>query len=185
VSGVQGLPEGAAGVYNGDMSYVVYVLLLVISLGAIGLNIFSLPGNWLMAVLALVVSWMSGWTAPYPGWLAVAAVVLVIAEGVEFAGSIVGARKFGASRSATWAAMFGAIAGAIIGVPVPLIGSVIGALLGAFFAAWIVELMQERTLKAASWAALGAALGRGVGLFAKIGCGLVVWVALAVTAWPG
>jgi uncharacterized protein YqgC (DUF456 family) len=167
------------------MSYVIYVLLLAISLGAIGLNVFSLPGNRLMAVLALAVSWASGWTAPRPWWLLLIVVVLLIAEGVEFAGSVVGARKFGASKAATWAAMFGAIVGAIVGVPVPLVGTVVGALLGAFFAAWLVELMKERTLKAASWAALGAALGRGVGLVAKIGCGLLVWVALAVLAWPG
>lgn len=172
-------------VYNEGMAYVLYALLLLISLGAIGLNIFSLPGNWVMAVLAVVVSWVSAWKAPPPGWLVLIVLVLVIAEAVEFAGSLVGARTFGASKSATWAAMFGAIAGALIGVPVPLIGSVIGALVGAFFAAWVVELMQERPLKAASWAALGATLGRGFGLVAKIACGLLVWVVLAVMAWPG
>jgi uncharacterized protein YqgC (DUF456 family) len=167
------------------MDYVMYVLLLLLSLGAVGLNVFSLPGNWLMAVMALVVSWLSGWTAPHPWVLIPVAVVLLVAEGVEFAGSIVGARKFGASNTATWAAMFGAIAGAIIGVPfIPVVGTVVGALLGAFLAAWIVELIQKRPVGAASWAALGAALGRGVGLVAKIGCGLVVWLALAVAAFP-
>lgn len=166
------------------MSLLLYLLLLAFSLAAVALNIFSIPGNWLMAVAALVVSWLSGWKAPHPGVWFLLVAVLLVAEGIELAGSVVGAKKFGASKAATWAAMAGAIFGALVGIPIFLIGSVLGALVGAFFAAWMVELLKDRPLREASWAALGAALGRGIGLVAKIGCGLAVWIALAIAAFP-
>ncbi|HVX83910.1 MAG TPA: DUF456 domain-containing protein, partial [Phycisphaerae bacterium] len=169
---------------NTPMHYLLYALLMLLSLAAIALNIFSIPGNWIMALAALLVSWLSGWTAPHPVIFLLILIVLLAAEAIELAGSMLGAKKFGASKSATWAAVFGAIAGAIIGVPVPIIGPVLGALLGAFFAAWLTELMHNRPLKDASWAALGAALGRGFGLVAKIGCGLIIWITLAFAAFP-
>lgn len=164
----------------------LYVMLLLLTLGAVGLNIISLPGNWIVFIAAISWSWYNGWSQP--GVIALVAMlgVLLAAEVLEFLGGMVGARKFGASKTASWMAILGAFAGALFGIyiPIPLIGSIIGAVIGAFAAAWLVEVLKQRPMDEALKAATGAALGRGVGIFVKVGCGLLVWLALAVTGGP-
>jgi uncharacterized protein YqgC (DUF456 family) len=161
-----------------------YLVLLVGSLGAIALNIFSLPGNWLMLLGALLWSWGHGWNAPTPKILVAMLLLLLAAEVIEFLGGVLGARKFGASKTAAWAAIAGAMVGALVGTPVPYIGNLVGAVVGAFLAAWVVELLKRRPMDVATKAAIGAALGRGVGIFAKLGGGLTVWLLLAFAGFP-
>jgi uncharacterized protein YqgC (DUF456 family) len=166
----------------------LYLLLLVICLGAIGLNVLSLPGNWVMLVLAFMWSYFHAWNRPVWWVLAAMLVILLVGEAIELLGSVVGARTFGASKWASAAAIAGTIVGAVLGTfiptPIPGVGNLIGAVAGAFLAAWITELILQRPLGHATKAAIGAALGRGVGLVTKIGCGLAVWLALAIAGFP-
>ena len=163
------------------------ILLLLISLAAIALNVVSLPGNWLILAAALAMSIYHGGHRPHWTILVAILVVLLAAELLEFLSGMIGARKFGASKSAAWAAIGGAIFGGLVGIP-PLtlvtlgIDHLVAAVAGAFLAAWTVELLKKRPLKQASLAALGAALGRGTGLVAKIGAGILAWVILLL-AW--
>jgi uncharacterized protein len=171
------------------LEFAIYILLLLISLPAIALNILSLPGNWLMFIAAVSASMMNGWH--HPNWfvLLVILVMLLIAEGVEFFGGMIGARQFGASRLASWAAIGGAMIGGLIGIP-PItaamlgIDHLLGAIIGAFLAALMVEVLKNKPMHEASRAAMGAALGRGAGIVTKIGGGLAVWVLLAIVANP-
>ncbi len=169
------------------LHFTFYFLLVLISLAAIVLNILSLPGNWLVLAAALTLSACYHWH--HWEMLPLILIILLLAEVVEFAGGMLGARKFGASRAAAWGAIAGTIIGGLIGIP-PLaflmgLDHLIAALLGAFLGAWMVELIRGRPLKEASLAALGAGLGRGVGLIAKIGCGVFAWFIFAVAAFPG
>jgi uncharacterized protein YqgC (DUF456 family) len=164
----------------------LYALLLLLSLAAILLNIVSLPGNWIMFLLAIGWSWYNAWARPPLWFLPLMMAVLLGAEALEFLGGMIGARKFGASKLAAWAAIAGAMIGAVLGlyIPIPLIGSLIGAVIGAFVAALVVELLKDRPMRQAAKAALGAALGRGVGIFVKLAAGFLVWVFLALTGIP-
>jgi uncharacterized protein YqgC (DUF456 family) len=168
------------------LDYVLYLALLLFSLLAILLNVFSLPGNWLMFVFALITGWISGWSAP--GWIALAivAVLLLVGEGVELVAGALGARKCGATRLGAFAALVGAMLGAIAGIwiPIPLIGSIIGAVIGAFVLTLSVELIREKEMKSSLWAAAGAAVGRVMGIVAKVTVGLIALGFLAITAWP-
>ncbi|HUO08690.1 MAG TPA: DUF456 domain-containing protein [Phycisphaerae bacterium] len=166
------------------LDLTLYTLVLLLSLAGILLNILSLPGNWLIPLLALGLSWRTNWHHPTPAILAAIVAVLTLAELIELAGSLLGAKTFGASKSATWAAIAGAITGALIGSPLALLGGIVGAILGAFLAAWLTELIKQRPHKQALKSALGAALGRATGLFIKISFGLATWLALALFAWP-
>ncbi len=163
---------------------LAYFVVVVLSLGAVGLNVLSLPGNWVMMLGIALLSWSSGWSRPSLLVMGGMVGVLLAGEVVELLGSVVGAKRFGASRSATWAAIGGAVVGALVGMPVAIVGNILGAIVGAFLAAWAVELMKRRGMKAATWAAVGAALGRTMGMAAKIACGLIVWVGLVIVAWP-
>jgi uncharacterized protein YqgC (DUF456 family) len=166
------------------LALLLYFLIVLFSLLAVSLNVFSLPGNWLMMLAVALFSWRSGWFHPALAVLAAMVIVLLLGESIEILGSVVGAQKFGASRSATWAAIGGAILGALIGMPVAIVGNILGAIAGAFLAAWTVELLKRRGMKAATWAAVGAALGRTMGMGAKLACGLIVWIAVVIFAWP-
>jgi uncharacterized protein YqgC (DUF456 family) len=168
---------------------LVYLLILLVTLAAVFLNIVSLPGNWLVLIAATSLSAWNNWARP-PIWaLLVILLILLLAEGVEFLGGMVGAKKFGASNWAAWGAMGGAMIGGLVGIP-PLTPVMLGtdhllaAVLGAFLVALVVELVRKKPLKEASWAALGAGLGRGVGIVSKIAGGLMVWLLLAITAGP-
>jgi uncharacterized protein YqgC (DUF456 family) len=163
---------------------LLYFLVVGFSLAAIALNVLSLPGNWLMMLAVALLSWSTRWSHPPVAALGVMVLILLIGESIELLGSVVGAQRFGASRSATWAAIGGAIVGALIGMPVAIIGNVLGAIAGAFLAAWVVELAKRRGMKAATWAAVGAALGRTLGMGAKVSCGLIVWIGVVIFAWP-
>jgi uncharacterized protein len=164
----------------------LYLLLLLISLLAVGLNLLSLPGNWIMLVGATLLSYHHGWNRPMISVLGLLLAILLAGECVEILGSLVGAKTFGATRAATWAALGGAVLGGLLGflIPIPLIGNLVGGIAGAFLAAWGAELLQHRPLKLATIAALGAALGRSAGLAAKICCGLLAWLILLVFAFP-
>jgi uncharacterized protein YqgC (DUF456 family) len=167
------------------LDFPLYALLLLLSLLGIALNVLSLPGNWLIPLLALAVSWRTHWLHPTPPILLLLVGILAGAELIELAGSVIGAKTFGASKSATWAALAGAILGAILGsLLAPPLGGLIGAILGAFIAAWLTELIKKRPHKQALKSALGAALGRATGLVVKITFGLLAWLILAVAAWP-
>ena len=168
---------------------LLYLLVLLISLAGVALNVASLPGNWVMFLAALGLSAWHGWQKPHWMGLLLILVILLLAEVLEFVGGMIGARKFGASKSASWAAIGGALVGGIIGIP-PITVAVLGidhivcAILGAFIAAWIVELLWQRPMGEATKAATGAALGRGMGILSKIGGGLLVWICLAILAFP-
>ncbi|MCL2646789.1 MAG: DUF456 domain-containing protein [Phycisphaerales bacterium] len=167
------------------LPFVVYSLVLLLSLVGVALNVLSLPGNWIMFVAAVILSACHHWQSPSATILVLMFILLLAGEAIEFFGSVVGARKFGASTAAAWAAIGGTLTGGLIGSFILLIvGSLIGAIVGAFLAALAVELLKQRPLKHATWAAIGAVLGRIVGTAAKLAFGLAAWFALLFSAWP-
>ncbi len=168
------------------MEYALYISLILFGLFAVFLNVFSIPGNWLMLLAAVIVSATTHWLAPSPEWLVIMLFLLLFGELVEFLAGAVVARQFGASKAGALLAIPGGIVGAFIGLmlPIPLFGPVIGAIVGSAIAVLIVELMRARTVSHSFWAALGAGLGRLIGLGGKLLVGLAVWVMLIVTAIP-
>jgi uncharacterized protein len=163
------------------------IFLLLIALAAVALNVIALPGNWLILATGIAMSIYHGGHNPHWVFLVVILIILLAAELIEFLSGMIGARKFGASKTAAWAAIGGTIIGGIVGIPpITLVtlgmDHLLAAVAGAYLAAWFVELLKKRPLKEASLAALGAALGRGTGLVAKIGAGILAW-AILLLAW--
>lgn len=162
------------------------ILLAVALLGGLLMVPLGLPGLWVMLGAALLY-WV---VIPAGGigllTLAVASIIVIIAEVLEY--TIAGryTRKYGGSSRAAWGAILGGLAGAIVGVPVPVVGSLVGAFVGAFAGAFFGELTVGRDERGdPTRVATGALIGRAVAAAVKSGLGLLVAVVVMGAALAG
>lgn len=154
--------------------------------------IFGLPGIWFMIVLAaaneLANAWWIGSQGGWFAWsiIAVAVVIALGAEAVEFLAGAAGAKAGGASKRGLIGALIGGVVGAIIGsifILIPIVGTIAGAMLGAAIGAICGEISGGRSLQASLIPAAGAAGGRLVGTLAKLPFALAAWLVLVVGAF--
>ena len=149
---------------------------------------FGLPGNWLMAVSALLAAY--GEEANYTPLI----LLLGAATIAELFEALLGS-KMAHSAGASKAGMIGSFLGALLGgffltflVPIPVIGPLIGACLGAFLGAVLFEMLfTERNADSKSLAHIGIAAVIGV-LFGRLMkvtfgvAGAIYWTIVAVEA---
>lgn len=175
------------------MSTAIYFLLaslvVILTGSCLFLVLLGLPGTWLMILFAALAEWWTPERHYFDVWtLVIAALLALLAEGVEFLAAATGARRAGASRSGTLGAMIGGIGGAIAGtfvIPIPVMGSIIGACAGAFTLAALMERSSGSGTEGAIKVGRGAALGHLFGMSVKLAVGVAVWLLLAVAAfWP-
>ena len=156
----------------------------LILLGAVLLlNVFGLPGNWVMVALYhFLTPGESGLTLWY--W-AIVIGIGILGELCEFGLQIVNARKFGSTNTGTIGGVIGAIAGAILMAPLFFgLGAFIGALGGAWTGCFLFELIKGRNAADAAHAALGCMVGRFFGTVCKLACGGVMLAVTAQYIWP-
>jgi uncharacterized protein YqgC (DUF456 family) len=170
------------------MTYALIILLLMLMLACAALNLTTLPGNWIMAVL--VVLWaLFGPDSGQPLGVLFFVVffgLLILGELVEFFSQIWGAKKYGASNTSTIASIIGAITGAILLVPFFFgIGAILGSLVGAWTGCFVSErFLSNRSTAEAVTAANSTLLGRFLGMVVKFGLGITMIVWTANTIWP-
>lgn len=145
------------------------------------LNIFSLPGNWLLLALVGLWRWLNP-DATNMGVLFFSLLIglAIIGELLELGVQVMKARKYGSSSSGTFMGLVGAIIGAILLAPFFFgLGALLGALMGAWIGCFVMELLRGRPTKEAVDAAFGAMVGRFLGTVCKCGVGGLM---LAITA---
>jgi uncharacterized protein YqgC (DUF456 family) len=118
---------------------------------------------------------------------AVALLIAVAAEVIEF---LIGgryARKYGGSRRAGWGAILGGLIGAFVGIPIPIVGSVVGAFVGAFVGAAVLEMTKNPEMRGALRVGWGAFIGRIVATAMKSAASVVIGVVAVIAAltWGG
>lgn len=163
------------------------LIVLAGALAGVLAALLTLPGVWLMLLVAVACQWWWGGEV-YSWWTLGACVAVAIAgEVVEVVSGAVGAKKGGGSRQGAIGALIGAVLGAIVGIaiPVPVVGSLIGSVIGAGVGAVVGEMVfAKRTGLEAAKSGTGAALGRLVAVVVKTaiaaGVGVVLVVAAAV-----
>jgi uncharacterized protein YqgC (DUF456 family) len=168
--------------------YVVLVVFIVAMVAFWLLNLFGLPGNWMMLALAIIWAWCietSNWD--YSWWTILAMLLLAgVGELVEFVASVVGTKGVGGSRRAAAYSVIGSVAGAILGailgspIPIPIIGMLIGSILfacvGALVGAYIGERRQGSEIDHSLKVGGAAFVGRFFGTIGKILCGVAILI---------
>jgi uncharacterized protein len=137
--------------------WVLSILLIVI--GVIGTFLPGLPGLPVMFGGMLLAAWIDNFSRI--GWitLTVLGVLAALGFAVDIAGSVVGARRVGASRLA----LIGAAVGAVIG----LFFGIIGILIAPFIGAVAGELLSHRPLASAARVGFATWIGLAVASIVK------------------
>ncbi|HEY2712358.1 MAG TPA: DUF456 family protein [Chthoniobacterales bacterium] len=153
------------------------VTLIIMAIGLIGTVLPILPGTTLILAAAILHRLMLG-PEKGAGWLSLIALALFVVASymIDFLGSWLGARRFGATRWGACGAMLGAVVGIFFALPGLLVGPVIGALAG--------ELIGGKRLIEAGRASWGALLGSLATMIGKLLIGLVMvsWFLLVTPA---
>jgi uncharacterized protein YqgC (DUF456 family) len=133
---------------------------LLVILGIVGTVLPVLPGALLVFAGLLLAAWAGGFA--HVGWvgLAVIGTLGLLSLAVDFAASILGARRVGASPLALAGATVGALVGIFFGLAGVVFGPFVGAVLG--------ELAARRDLLQAGKVGLGTWLGLAVAAIAKL-----------------
>lgn len=131
-------------------------------------TLFGLPGTVVIFGDVLVYAVATGFAKVGFKVLLILAILMIIAEAIEFSLGIWGAARFGASKKALWASVIGGIIGAALLTPYLIgLGTLIGAFAGGFAGVLFIELIHHQRLKPALRAGIGALLGRICGTLAK------------------
>lgn len=169
---------------------MVWVTASIVALfGLVGtlLTLVTLPGTWIMLLVALackiVVPETMGWA-----WLIAAGVLAIAGEVVEFGASAAGAKAGGAGKPGALGALFGGLAGGILGtvlLPIPIVGTIVGGVIGAGVLAVLFERWKgDKGWKASSKAGAGAAAGKLASTFLKsIVAGVMATVLTVGAVW--
>ena len=177
------------------LAWLYYLTLACLLVTGLGLNLFGLPGLWLMVIAHLVYGWLTGWTLVY--WQSLLALLLLAtaAEVAEFVAGAAGSKKAGGAFRSALGAIVGGFAGGILGaivVPfVPILNAIVGACLGSFVGAAMMEttsFKRDVETMRMHWGRVGrvgwgAFKGRLWGILLKTGFGVVILVVSLWTAW--
>jgi uncharacterized protein len=162
------------------------ILLVIAAIACWALNVFGLPGNWMIVGLAAIYAYfMPDERRLDIGLWAIGGllVLAVLGEAIEFLAGALGASKAGASKRGTALAFVGSMIGGIGGifVPVPVVAPIVCAGLGALAGAVIGEQWKGRDLDASLSIGHAAFWGRLIGTLGKILVGCIMLVLLIVS----
>ncbi len=140
--------------------------IILMLIGLIGSVLPLIPGSPLILLGAFIYAWYSDFSVISWGTLAILLALVVLSQTIEYLASLLGAKKFGASRRG----LVGAFLGGLIGL---FSGGIAGTLIGSFFGALLLEFFHGRNLNAS----LRIGLGTWIGFF----CGAVGKFIIALT----
>lgn len=142
------------------MDWVWIVAILLVVVGFLGALLPLLPGIPLIFGGMLMAAWHENFVEVSVTTMVIIAVIGIMAWAVDFFGSLLTAKKAGASKEAMWGVALGALFGITAG-PVGLIfGPAIGAIIG--------ELIAHKDSLRATTVGLAAGLGFIVAFIAKV-----------------
>ena len=159
------------------MDSLLWVLAAgLIVLGLLGTVLPVLPGTVLVLAGIILGAWIDGFARVGAGTVWLVGALAVLAWLVEWAASLLGAQRAGASRQA----LLGAAIGTVLGLALGVVGVLYRPLLGAAIGEFLARRDQQRALKVglATW------LGLLAGMLAKVVLAFtMVGVFIAALVW--
>jgi uncharacterized protein YqgC (DUF456 family) len=139
----------------------LFFFFLIMAL-AIASIVIGLPGCWIIVGEAIIFALITKFNQGIGWWdLAALTAMAGAAELFEFIITAYGAKKYGASNRAVFAALVGGLIGAVlVNMVLWVVGALIGAFLGVFLGAFIYTYLTEKDLAVARRAGIGAFMGR-------------------------
>jgi uncharacterized protein len=135
-------------------AYLILGALLVV-IGLLGTILPVLPGTLLVFAGLFVAAWAESFQRVGAVGLTIIGVLALLAWGADFLGSILGAKRVGASPLALVGAALGGVIGIFFGLPGIFLGPFIGAVAGEWFARG--RLGQAGRVGLGTWLGLVAA----------------------------
>jgi len=155
---------------------IIILAVLIMLVGLAGTVVPVLPGIPIIWVAMLGYGFYSGWADYGLTGMLITGFLVVVSVVVDQLASVLGAKKFGATK----AGMIGSFVGAIVGL---LILNIIGLILGTFLGAMIAELcISKHDFKRSMASGTGALVGFLAGSLFKfmLGMGLIGYFLYAV-----
>ena len=152
-----------------DITVILLITYLLIIAGIAGIIIPGLPGLVLILAGILVYGWHVGFEVLGVGFLITMALLTIIGTVIDLLASVVGAKKYGASKLSLLAMVIGLIFGIItMGPP--------GLIIGPIVAVILTEMLRGRSFNEALKVTLGIILGflSGIALRFVIGIGMTI-----------
>jgi uncharacterized protein YqgC (DUF456 family) len=170
------------------LHWLYYAILFVVLLCGLVLNLFTLPGNWLMLAGVAIYALATHFVHVGLKSLVVLLVIAVVAEVLELSAAGKEAKKVGGGRWGSIGALIGGILGGMFltFVPVPIVSTIVGILLGTFLGAMAGELIGGKDVGRSAIIGVGAAKGRAYGTLLKIASGFLIMLISLIVAipWP-
>ena len=154
------------------MDWQIIVAILLVIIGIIGIILPMLPGVPLVFAGLLLAAWHDAFNQVSIITMVIIGFIALLAWVVDFAASIITAKKVGASKQALWGAGIGAVLGIFGGIAGVIIGPAIGAVIG--------ELIASKNGGRATTVGIAAGLGFVLALAIKIALALTM---LAIFAY--
>lgn len=162
---------------------------IISSLGAllgVLLTAVSLPGIWLMCLIAVVCTiWQPALYSPWT--IAVVFLMAVLAEVAEALSAAAGSARSGGTRPGIIGSLIGSVLGLIAGtvlIPIPIVGTIVGGIIGAGVGAFVAERGIAQRGWGDSWhSCRGAAIGRALSTVIKTAFAAVSAAILIVGAF--
>jgi uncharacterized protein len=150
--------------------WILAVLLVIV--GVAGTVVPMLPGTPVVFAGLLLAAWIDDFARVGTAPLVVLGVLTVLSLLVDFAASILGAQRAGATRGAVTGAALGAVVGLFFGLP--------GLILGPFAGAFLGQYLATRDVAQSGKAGWGTLVGFIAGSLAKVVLAIAMVIIFAV-----
>ena len=154
---------------------IIAISFLFMIVGLVGTILPALPGLILMLVGILIYGWNVGFSVLGYNFLFTMVLLTVVGTFIDILGSMIGAKKYGASRLSLFTMVFGLIFGFFT---MGLAGIIIGPVVAVIF----TEMFKGKSLNDALKVTLGIALGflSGIAFRFFIGVAMIVSFTLKI-----
>ena len=145
----------------GIETQIIYIIAgILIIVGLVGTVLPALPGLPLMFCGMLLGAWAGDFKEISVWTIVLLAILMLVSVAVDFLATLLGAKKFGASKKAMLGAAIGTLAVFVFSIPGLILGPFVGAIIG--------EMMDGKEWRAATKTGFGTWLGLAIGTALKL-----------------